>query len=122
MNKKILIGSIIAVTVLFGVSFTSVVGYRSGASDLKASPLFNIRSSRAIDEENQGLVCEYVGKGEENRLSILKRDIENILIQKFINTILKNDDGLNNKKALLIDNLRKDKSIHIRTGHYNLYT
>ena len=58
MNKKILIGSIIAVTILIGVSFTSVVGYRSVASDVKASPLFNIRTSRAIDEEEKGLRCE----------------------------------------------------------------
>ena len=42
MNNKILSGSIIAVTVLIGVSFTSVVGYRSVASDVKVSPLFNM--------------------------------------------------------------------------------
>ena len=32
MNKKILIGSIIAVSILVGVSLTSVVGYRNSES------------------------------------------------------------------------------------------
>jgi len=35
MNKKTLILSIIAVAVLIGVSFTSVVGYRSGGNYLQ---------------------------------------------------------------------------------------
>jgi len=92
MNKKILIGSIIAVTVLIGVSFTSVVGYRSGASDVKASPLFNIRCSRAIDEESGDLSCEYVGKGEVGILSIPKRDDRIELTYKIIESIIKMDD------------------------------
>ncbi len=97
MNKKILIGSIIAVAILIGVSFTSVVGYRSGASDVKASPLFNIRSSRVIDEESEELSCNYIGRGEESILSIPKR-FDNIeLVQKFIDNIRTMDDKTFNK-------------------------
>ncbi len=110
MNKKILIGSIIAVTVLIGVSFTSVVGYRSGASDVKASPLFNIRTSRAIDEESEELSCEYVGKGEDvdliispgdNELKLIRKLIEKIqsmdeeTFTKFMNHIIENLDKIN---------------------------
>ncbi len=65
MNNKILIGSIIAVAILIGVSFTSVVGYNSIESDKKLSPLFNIRTSRAVDKDSKDLSCEYVGKGED---------------------------------------------------------
>jgi hypothetical protein len=65
MKKKILIGSIIAICILIGVSFTSVVGYRSIDSDVNASPLFNIRSSRAIDEESEDLTSDYVGKNND---------------------------------------------------------
>ncbi len=90
MNKNILIGSIITICILIGVSFTSVVGYNNVESNIKNSPLFNIRSSRAIDEENQGLVCEYVGKGEEitipipilikfNKRILLKKTLERII-------------------------------------------
>ena len=91
MNKKILIGSIIAICILIGVSFTSVVGYNNINSDVKASPLFNIRSSRAIDEDNQELSCEYVGKGEESVFSIPKLKNENEIIEQVVDVICKMD-------------------------------
>ena len=70
MNKKILIGSIIAVVILILVSFTGVVGYQTTKSSTiaTASPLFAVRSSRAIDEESKDLSCDYVGKGEIFRI------------------------------------------------------
>jgi hypothetical protein len=92
MNNKILIGSIIAVAILVIVSFTSVVGYNSVESDVKISPLFNIRSSRAVDEDGKDLTCDYVGKGEENVLSIPKRDTQQYMLGKLINMIGKMDD------------------------------
>jgi len=97
MNNKILIGSIIAVTILIGVSFTSDVGYRSVPSDVKASPLFGIRSSRAIDEESEDLSCAYVGKGEEISLSIPRRDKKIELVHKVIDAIHKMDDKTYNR-------------------------
>ena len=90
MDNKILISSLIAVVILIGVSFTSVVGYKSVASDVKASPLFNIRSSRAIDEESTILSCEYVGKG--STLSFPKQDDRFILTHKFIDKISEMDE------------------------------
>ncbi len=114
MNKKILIGSIIAVAILIGVSFTSVVGYRSGASDVKASPLFNIRSSRAIDEENAVLSYEYMGKGEESILSIPKRDNRIELIQKVIDVIRQMDNATFNRYIVsLVPHMKKN-------GHSNI--
>ena len=94
MNKKILIGSIIAVVILVLVSFTGVVGYQTtkSSTNAKASPLFSIRSSRAIDKESKDLTCDYVGKGEDNFLSIPKRDNKIELIQKFIDSIRTMDD------------------------------
>ena len=92
MNKKILIGSIIAVAILICVSFTSVVGYRSVASGVKASPLFNIRTRRAIDVASEGLSCEYVGKGDSINLLIPDRNGNVELFQKIINVISKMDD------------------------------
>jgi len=92
MKKNLLIGSIISVTILILVSFTSVVGYRSGASDVKASPLFNIRSSRAIDEESVDLSCAYVGKGDNINLLIPKLDSNTASINEVIVRISKMDD------------------------------
>ena len=87
MNNKILIGSIIAVTTLIGVSFTSVVGYRSGASDVKASPLFNIRSSRAIDEESEEVSINYLGKGNRINIHLPVKDNKVILLDRFVNNL-----------------------------------
>jgi hypothetical protein len=93
MNKKILIGSIIALCILIGVSFTSVVGYRSVDSDVKASPLFNIRSRRAIGEESKGLTSKYVGKGELTNIYVPKTIATSKSLDTLIIIIKRMDDN-----------------------------
>ena len=95
MNKKILIGSIITVVILILVSFTGVVGYQTGKSSTtaRASPLFNIRTSRAIEEESKDIACDYVGKGEETNIQLKGRIRRAELVQKAI-TIIR---GMNDK-------------------------
>ena len=110
MNKKILVGSIIAVAILVGISFTSVVGYRSVTSDVKESPLFTVRSSRAIDEESMDIACDYVGKGEDNFLSIPTRDSRTALVQKFIMSISRmSDENLEKLIAFPINHAQSDE-------------
>ena len=82
MINKILIGSVIAVAILIGVSFTSVVGYNRVASDVKASPLFTVRSSRAIDEDSKDIACDYVGKGKPTLFTFPKRNDKMTLVEK----------------------------------------
>ena len=86
MKKKILIGCIIAVAILVLVSFTGVVGYQTTKSSTiaNASPLFNVRAKRAINQEDDGLTCDYVGKGEEDIISIPKIDNKYSLIKRLI--------------------------------------
>ena len=91
MNKKILIGSIIAVAILVGVSLTSVVGYQSVESNLKESPLFNVRSGRAIEKDGNDLTFDYVGKGEQSNIVIPIRDASNMQIQKWLKILSKMD-------------------------------
>ena len=130
MNKKILIGSIIAVAILVLVSFTGVVGYQTTQSSTiaKASPLFTIRSSRAIDEESKDLSCDYVGKGEEIILSFPKRDEKKVLLQKFINRIRKmNDEELDNLIKFGTTHMHNfgivnSEDIHINNNHSGLFT
>jgi hypothetical protein len=110
MNKKILIGSIITVTVLIGVSFTSVVGYRSVDSEVNASPLFNIRSSRAIDEESEELSCDYFGKGENISLNFPIFNSRNIQLQKVRDVIDRIDDETFNRFTNFLIN-RQGKGI-----------
>ncbi len=99
MNKKILIGSIIAVVILILVSFTGVVGYQTTKSSTiaKASPLFTVRSSRAIDEDSKDFTCDYVGKDEETAIRFPISDNRNVLLQNVINIINKMDDEIFNR-------------------------
>jgi hypothetical protein len=97
MNKKILLGSIIALCILIGVSITSVVGYRSIVSDVKVSPLFSIRTSRAIDEEREDLSCEYVGKGNDISINFPGSNSRNTQLQKVIEVINTMDDDTFNR-------------------------
>ena len=98
MNKKILIGSIIAVAVLVGVSFTSVVGYNTVKSTSgEASPLFNVRAKRAINQEDDGLTCYYVGKDQGDLLFIPSRIIKNVLLFIAIDIFCEMDDVTFNK-------------------------
>ncbi len=114
MNNKILLGSIIAVVILVLVSFTGVVGYQTTKSSTiaRASPLFSVRSKRAIDEESKDLTCDYVGKGEKSILSIPKRNDRTALQQKFIDRISKMDEETFNRfKNLVIGELHKNNAI-----------
>ena len=97
MNKNILIGSIIAVVILILVSFTSVVGFQSVKSNVEASPLFTIRTKRAIDKESEDLTCDYVGKGKVSNIPLPTRDNKIALLQKVIARIRGMDDGAFNK-------------------------
>lgn len=108
MNKKILIGSIIAVTILVLVSFTSVVGYNSVESNSKPSPLFTVRSNRAIDEESKDLTCDYVGKDKDVTIPFPTFNSRNTLLQKVIDTISRMDDETFNRfKILVFEQIRK---------------
>jgi len=85
MNRKILlVGSIIAVGILILVSFTSVVGFQTKTiSSSKISPLFSIRTKKAIDVSKNDLNCNYVGKGKKSVLSIpTKKDTILLSIDK----------------------------------------
>ena len=97
MNKIILLGSIIAVVILVLVSFTGVVGYQTTKSSTiaRASPLFSVRTSRAIDEESKDLSCDYVGKNNEMfyKFPKIRQDKNKIKIISIIERIsVMNDD------------------------------
>ena len=115
MNKKILIGSIIAVAILILVSFTGVVGYQTTKSSniAKASPLFTIRSSRAIDEESKDIACDYVGKGNRIIIPLPKRNNKVELLDRFTNIIRTMDDkSFDRLVELIIKHLHQRNDLH----------
>ena len=119
MNKKILIGSIIAVVILVLVSFTGVVGYQTTKSSIiaKASPLFTVRSSRAIDEESKNIACDYVGKGSESGIFIPERDRKSSQIYKIIKKISQIDTKSNRFINLLMNQVYQVKPISNENLH-----
>lgn len=108
MKKKIIIGSIIGAVILILVSFTSVIGYTNVESNVKNSPLFNIRANRAIGKQNRFLTCKYVSKGI--KLLIPKRDDQAVITKKIIDSIQKMDDKtFETLITYLINIARKEK-------------
>lgn len=89
MNKQIvIIGSICAVVILLAVSFTSVIGYSSNISNFeKASPLYNIRTKKAIKDESKTFsTFDYIGKGKNSVVYIPKlEDKIDLLIDRIKN-------------------------------------
>ena len=66
MDKKILLVSSLSVAVIVILaSFTTVAGFQTiRSSSLRASPLFSIRTKRAVDEEQEISDSDYLGKGK----------------------------------------------------------
>jgi hypothetical protein len=113
MKKKIIISSIVAVVILVLVSFTGVVGYQTTktSTNAKASPLFKVRTNRAIGEESKDIACDYVGKG--NTLLFPKRDDKAILTLKVVDRISRMDDKTFEKFiTYIIDSARKDNRLN----------
>jgi len=93
MNKKLLaIGSIIACVILLVASLSPVVGYNSARSSGKDSPLFSIRTKRAINQETEDLTCNYFGKGKACTLYIPRQNNQIETALKVIDAIAKMDD------------------------------
>ena len=93
MNKKIFIGSLIAVAILVFISFTTVVGFqRNTTTSSIYSPLFNIRAKRAIDGKTEDLKLNYIGEGEENKLPLPYRMKITKQEHKILDTLSKMED------------------------------
>ncbi|MBE3102502.1 MAG: hypothetical protein IMZ47_09590 [Firmicutes bacterium] len=112
MKTKILLGSIGAVAILILVSFTNVIGVQSTTSgSISNSPLFNIRTQKAINEGSKDtLTSNYLGKGL-NALPFPLRDNRTALIQKFIERIGRMDDKeFNRFQSLVISHFYEEKN------------
>jgi hypothetical protein len=96
MRKSPLIGvSICAVVLLVLSSFTNVIGVQSTtSSSLKESPLFCIRTKRAINEESKDLfVSKYLGKTNTMNLLFPTQNKRMELLYTAINRIQAMDES-----------------------------
>ena len=125
-NKLLTIGSITAVVVLVLAGLSPVVGFDSVRSSKMDSPLFNVRTSRAINEESKDLTCDYFGKGKACTLYIPRRNSQMETALKVIDSIAKMDDkSFNNIIARVVRHLQRqgeftetDTSEVIQVFHY----
>ena len=142
MDKKMLvIGCVCVVVVLIGVSFTSVVGYSSIKTKMLESPLYTLRTNRAIDNGEDVTTCDFLGKGRQSTISIptintkIAKVIEGIremnddLFSKFITQFIKYvknenkfDDTNINQIVEALYQLRKNPDIFNYAGIENTIT
>lgn len=113
MNKKLLLGgSVTAVVILVLAGLSPVVGYNSVESSVKDSPLFSVRTKRAIDAEQDSLICDYVGKDKRNTVPIPTLNSRNTLFQIFIDRIsIMDDKEFNRLIALVINHVHQNNKI-----------
>jgi len=111
-NKILFIGSILFVLILIFASFNSVVGYQSNIiSSVKNSPLFDIRTGRALKDKNIDVTTgDYIGKDKGETIPFPTRDSKAVLIRKIIDKVRGMDkEALNNLKTNLIQQFRTEK-------------
>lgn len=115
MNKKILIGSIIAVVILVLVSFTSVVGYSSVKSDSKVlSPLFGIRTNKANNKKKNAITCDFINKGKAIKLLFPKRPEKVKLVVNFIDYMNRlNEKSLDRVSDIFYNGLHDENKVNI---------
>jgi hypothetical protein len=111
MDKKPLIGvSICAVVILVLASLSNVVGYQSVKSTVvNDSPLFQTRTQRATNQQQNILTSQYLGMGKGNILYFPIRDNKTELLKKAILIISKmNEKTFARFIELCIQKTRKD--------------
>jgi hypothetical protein len=93
MDKKSLIGvSVCAVVLLVLGSLSTVVGYQSVKSTLNDSPLFQTRTQRATNQQQNILTSRYLGMTRGNPLHFPIKDNRTEQFKKAIDIISKMDD------------------------------
>jgi hypothetical protein len=102
-KKRILLGSILAVVILIFLSFNNVVGIRNNNSNLvQRSPLFDIRTKKALEQDENPYFNDYIGKGEKTKIYFPEKDNEKYLFCKYIDIVSQMDDKSFNK---LVNNI-----------------
>jgi hypothetical protein len=92
-KKKIIIGCIGAVVLLVLGSLSNVVGYQSVKSTgVNDSPLFQTRTQKATNQQQNTLTSQYLGMGNGNILQFSFRDNRTDLLKK-VSIFFKNMDN-----------------------------
>lgn len=101
MKKRIILGSIVSVVILIGVSFTATVGVKTAAPDTTTSPLFEIRRQGTTDDARNEITSEYIGKQKGITLPLPTIDDTAEILKRVI-LVLKRIDERTYKKLFEI--------------------
>ena len=91
-TKPLIMVSLCTVVLLVLGSLTNVVGYQSVKSTLNDSPLFNVRTQRATNQQQNTITSQYVGIGRESYLQFPIRDNKIEQLEKVIDILSNMDD------------------------------
>lgn len=93
MKKLTLIGrNLCTVVLLILGTLSNVVGYEPVKSTINNTPLFQTRTQRAINQQQNIITTQYLGIGEKNLLQFPIRDNRTEQLKKVIDIISKMDD------------------------------
>jgi hypothetical protein len=106
-HKLLLVGSIVAVVVLVLAGLSPVVSFNTAQSSAVSSPLFRVRTNRAVEQEESGLSCAYIGQRDTFLLPTRDTSIQQIQkVFKFIQGI--DDATFEQFIKSLINHVQKD--------------
>jgi hypothetical protein len=110
-NHPIIRVSLCAVVLLVLGSLSNVVGYQSVKSTVNDSPLFNIRTQRATNQQTNSITSQYIGMGRGSPLQFQSRDSRIEQLNKVIDVISKMDDKTFTRfTELCIRKIRQDNT------------
>lgn len=91
-RKPLIVVSLCAVVLLVLGSLSNVVGYQSVKSTVNDSPLFQTRTQRATNQQQNSITSQFLGMGRETFLQFPIRDNRTEQLRKAIDIISNMDD------------------------------
>jgi hypothetical protein len=116
MKRKRIAGCVLAIFLLITISIVSVVGSETKNSETKESPLFRIRTSRAIEEKLGTILGNIKSKFFSEKLIFIP-----FLFKQFVNTDSQESEDFILTKFLTYCTLSKPDTCHyVNTCYYPL--
>jgi len=120
-KKSLIVVGICAVVLLVVGSLSNVVGYQSVKSTtMNDSPLFQTRTQRATNQQQNIITSQYLGMGKGNLLQFPMRDNRTESLKKALEIISKMDDKTFERfTELCIQKVRQDNALG-DISHYEI--
>ena len=108
----LIVGSICVVVLLVLGSLSNVVGYQSVKSTVNDSPLFQTRTQRATNQQQNIITSRYLGIGKHNLLQFPVHDNRTEQLKKAIEILSKMDDKTFERfTELVIQRSKQDETL-----------